>query len=175
MTSLCSGAGGPRGLSSFPILSLSAVFRPKTSLACVTNFMVPLHSDLHRLTTSYVSACGWGQGCPSVGTTHCPATPQPCRLCGVPGGTPLAKPHPSLRDTVCPEPTVVAGSVPPCPRRAASLDSWGGGAKHGLQPTPIILTCPIMSAGLLLPRCLQRVMRTRTSPARSACHPALTT
>lgn len=43
---------------------------------------MPLMSDLHRLTTSYVTAYGWGQGCPSVGTTPHYITPHPSGLWG---------------------------------------------------------------------------------------------
>lgn len=137
-SSLCSGAGGPRGHSCCPLLSIPAVLHPQ-SITCLCDFMVPLHSDLHRLTTYYVTACGrervqqWG--CPSMGTTHCCATPQPCRLWAVPGGgTPVSKPHPLLMDRVCPDPTVVAGSMLPCPCRVASLDPWGRGPSMACSP-----------------------------------------
>lgn len=52
------------------------------NIICLSNFFMPLNSDLHRLTTSYVTAYGWGQGCPSVGTTPHYIIPHPSGLWG---------------------------------------------------------------------------------------------
>lgn len=47
------------------------------NITWLCNFFMLFNSDLHRLTTSYVTAYGWGQGCPSVGTTPHYISPYP--------------------------------------------------------------------------------------------------
>lgn len=52
------------------------------NITCLCNFFMPHNSDLHRMTVSHVTACGWAHGWPSVGTTPHSIIPHPCGLWG---------------------------------------------------------------------------------------------